>query len=265
MTLYTEPYYTDEDSKIMLFEGDVFEVTRMLTERGDWPAKVMTVTDPPYNVGMDYGPEQNDKREVGDYLEWSRAWYEAVPRPLVLTPGFVNFEMWVGYIDWPTAIVPWVKPNQSKKPFGSFQWFNVWEPVLMYGKPPANPRQDVIITPIGQQADVRRGGKNRHPCPKHLPFWLKLVGNVWKPGWVIYDPFLGSGTTALACKRLGIPFIGADLKRDYLDLSIERLQQEVMPMPEVEVDDSYSFKLSQQALAFDASHPIGVMPEAVEA
>jgi len=265
-----EPYYTDEQAQITLYDGPIERVLPLLKAFELLPEKVITVTDPPYNVGMNYGPEVDDKRDVDEYLNWTNNWFNAVPRPLVVTPGFVNFEMWTAWIEWPTGIVPWVKPNQSKKPFAAWQWFNVWEPVLLYGKTPNNPKQDVIITPIGQQADVKRrraGGQleNRHPCPKFLPFWLKLIGNIWKPGWTIYDPFLGSGTTALACKRLGIPFIGADIKASYLDLTIERLQQEVIPMPEVEVDDTFNFKLTQQALAWDVSHPNGVMPEAVEA
>lgn len=249
-----QPYYTDTASQITLYCGDVFDVTRALTE--DLPAQVITVTDPPYNVGMDYGPLVDDKRTTDAYMNWCNDWFQVLPQPLVLTPGFVNFEMWVAWIEWPTGIVPWIKPNQSKKPFAAWQWFNVWEPVLLYGKPPNNPKQDVILTPIGQAADVRQRTAtgqmvNRHPCPKYLPFWLKLIGNVWKPGWTVYDPFLGSGTTALACKRLGIPFVGADINPSYLDLSIERLQQEVLPLPEVVVDGTYNFKLSQQALAWD--------------
>ena len=254
-------HYQDPQHRISLYQGDVFEVTRHLMALDDWPAQVITITDPPYNVGMDYGAEVDDKRSVEEYMNWSNDWFELVPRPLVLTPGFVNFEMWVAYIGWPTGIVPWIKPNQSKKPFAAWQWFNIWEPVLLYGKTPNNPKQDVIITPIAQQADVKRakwpGGPlaNRHPCPKYLPFWLKLIGNVWKPGWYVYDPFVGSGTTALVCKRLGIPFIGADIKASYLDLTVERLQQEVLDLP-ADVDDTFNYKLAQQMMAFD--HPNGL-------
>jgi DNA modification methylase len=263
-----KPYYADEANKIALYHGDVQNVTQVLQAYEVLPEKTITVTDPPYNVGMDYGPEVDDKREVGEYMNWCNDWFQLVPRPLVLTPGFVNFEMWTAWIEWPTGIVPWVKPNQSKKPFAAWQWFNVWEPVLFYGKTPNNPKQDVIITAIGQQADVKRRRpsgilENRHPCPKFLPFWLKLIGNVWKPGWTIYDPFVGSGTTALACKRLGIPFVGSDIKAEYLDLSIERLQQEVIPLPDVEVDDTFNFKLSQQAIAWDQAAN-GVVHDEVE-
>jgi DNA modification methylase len=259
------PYYHDEAHNIVLFEGDVLDVTAWLATRENWPSQVITVTDPPYNVGMDYGPEVDDNRELDVYMNWTDAWFQAVPRPLVLTPGVVNFEMWAAYIEWPTAIIPWLKPNQSSP--SNLGGFNVWEPVLLYGKPPNRLGHDAIIMPIGQQAEVqgRRwyGGQatKRHPCPKYLPFWLKLIGNVWKPGWTIYDPFVGSGTSALACKRLGIPFVGADIKREYLDLTVERLQQEVMDLPEVEVDDTANYKLAQRRFDWP-NHPNGVRAEA---
>jgi hypothetical protein len=253
------PYYTDAAHNITLYRDDVLRLVPLLKAFDALPVQTMTVADPPYNVGMNYGPEVDDRREPDVYMNWTMNWFDAVPAPLVVTPGFVNMEMWMSFIGWPTAMVPWVKPNQSKKPFGSFQWFNVWEPVLFYGKPPANPRQDAIITNIGQQTDVKRrrlGGQleNRHPCPKYLPFWVKLIGNIWKPGWTIFDPFIGSGTTAMVCKRLGIPFIGADVKSEYLDLTIERLQQEVFDLPDLEVDDTVNYRLEQQRLGLENGH-----------
>lgn len=252
--VYTEPYYTDDEHKLMLFHGDVLDVTRALTEDETWPElKVMTVTDPPYNVGMDYGTEFSDSRPTDEYFEWCRAWYEVMPKPLVLTPGQANLELWCGYIDWPTAIIPWLKPNQSSP--SKLGGFSAWEAILLYGKLPRRLGHDAFVMPIGQQAEVQSRSGKKHPCPKYLPFWLKLLGNIVAPGWTVFDPFVGSGTTMLACKRLGIPCIGIDLRAEYLDLTIERLAQEVIPMPEVDVDDTPNYRLTQQALGWGEVAP----------
>lgn len=47
-------------------------------------------------------------------------------------------------------------------------------------------------------------------------------------GLSVLDPFLGSGTTAVACKQLGRKCIGIEIESKYLDIAIERLRQEVL-------------------------------------
>jgi DNA modification methylase len=44
-----------------------------------------------------------------------------------------------------------------------------------------------------------------------------------KPGDVIFDPFIGTGTTALASKELGRNWIGFDVNQEYVDLSNKRI------------------------------------------
>jgi len=41
------------------------------------------------------------------------------------------------------------------------------------------------------------------------------------------DPFLGSGSTGVACKMLGRKFIGIEINRDYFNISVKRIQNEV--------------------------------------
>lgn len=246
------PYYEDKERGLTLYHGDLFKVLMNI----EAPANVITITDPPYNVGMDYGEDVDDSMDALAYAEWSQRWYDLVPKPLVFTPGYSNYEMWVNFIQWPTAMMPWIKPNQSSKPHGGWQWFNVWEPILFYGKPHTTPRHDTIIMPIGQQSEVmyRDGMGNllkKHPCPKYLPFWLKLMGMLGKPGKTTWlDPFCGSGTTLLAAKRLGYPAIGIEKVEASCALAVERLQQEVMPL-EADIDDTINMKLVQQMLALE--------------
>ena len=41
---------------------------------------------------------------------------------------------------------------------------------------------------------------------------------------VLTDPFMGSGTTAIACKSLGLDYIGSELDKDYFEIIKKRLQ-----------------------------------------
>lgn len=49
-----------------------------------------------------------------------------------------------------------------------------------------------------------------------------------KPGEVIYDPFMGCGTTALSCRKYGRHFIGSEIIKEYCDIANARLSQTVM-------------------------------------
>jgi len=61
------------------------------------------------------------------------------------------------------------------------------------------------------------------PCPK--PIWLikELIDASSSFGDVVLDPFLGSGTTAVACKMLGRDFIGIEINPDYCRIAEKRL------------------------------------------
>ena len=62
--------------------------------------------------------------------------------------------------------------------------------------------------------------------PKKLVY--KILENWTRPGATILDPFLGSGTTARACKDLGRKCIGIEISKEYVDIAIKRLGQEVL-------------------------------------
>ena len=64
---------------------------------------------------------------------------------------------------------------------------------------------------------------NRHCCvkPVHLMSWL--VRLVTPPNGICLDPFMGSGTTALACKKLNRNFIGMEIYQEYIDIANKRL------------------------------------------
>ena len=72
-----------------------------------------------------------------------------------------------------------------------------------------------------------RGKDNKHPTVKPISLMKYLVGLVKMPTpqWVL-DPFCGSGSTGVACRMLGVPFVGidSDETEGYLDVARERLE-----------------------------------------
>lgn len=201
--------------------GDCLEVMRTLPGS----SADVVVTDPPYNVGLEYS--DGDKRE--DYREWCAAWLsecQRIAQFVVVTPGMVNIAMWYG-IEKPRWVAAWLKSNQcSPSPLGGF---NAWEPLLMYGTPTRRIGHDAWNIPIGQQKDV-----GNHPCPKYLPFWQKMISDTTREGDTILDPFMGSGTTGVACVKLNRNFIGVEIEPRYFAIAQKRIadaqQQMVMPL-----------------------------------
>jgi len=66
----------------------------------------------------------------------------------------------------------------------------------------------------------------KHPAPFPVQLAIDHVLSWSKPGDVVYDPFMGSGTTAVACKRNGRSYVGSDVSAEYVALAVERLVRE---------------------------------------
>lgn len=97
-----------------------------------------------------------------------------------------------------------------------------WQPVLFYGKDPH----------VGRlQRDMFIGRSNPemsncgHPCPKELSSWQLIVERVSHIGWEILDPFMGSGTTGVACIQTERRFIGIEKEEKYFDIACQRIQR----------------------------------------
>ena len=70
------------------------------------------------------------------------------------------------------------------------------------------------------------GGKHDHETQKPLPLMLELVELFTDPDDIVLDPFAGSGTTGVACLRLGRRFIGIEKDPTYAQLARDRLTAE---------------------------------------
>lgn len=62
-----------------------------------------------------------------------------------------------------------------------------------------------------------------HPTIKPIEIIKKLILNSSHEGDLIFDPFLGSGTTAVACKQLNRQYIGFEIDKQYYDIANNRL------------------------------------------
>lgn len=178
----------------------------------------VSIVDPPYNNGTKY-KSYNDKRN--DYKEWCTAWFNkcrSISTRVLITPGHGNLWMW-GEIEKPWGIGSWYKPGNTAS---SVCGWVCWEPWLYYCKDyKALGGPDTIRATVSKQKNV-----GNHPCPKPLDLISTLVQKISKKDQIILDPFMGSGTTAIASIRTGRKFIGIEIDEQYFEDSHQRIKQE---------------------------------------
>lgn len=82
---------------------------------------------------------------------------------------------------------------------------------------------------VAKASKRERGEGNNHPTVKPVKLMEYLVKMVTPPGGIVLDPFMGSGTTGVACRKLGFLFVGCESNAEYYDLAKKRIehQQEV--------------------------------------
>ncbi len=74
------------------------------------------------------------------------------------------------------------------------------------------------------QEDMKNKEKRVHPTQKPLPLFKWILEKYSQPNDVILDPFLGSGTTAVACLELNRHFIGIELSPEYCEIAKKRIK-----------------------------------------
>lgn len=185
------------------------------------------VTDPPYNVGIDYNNNLSDQQDYSAYKTFSASWFGLArdnSTVLLFTPGrghaLVNLHMWFE-IERPIDMAVWVKKNSTTH--GSLSHFMAWEAILVYGTPPRRISQDVYDYPIANQFSEGVALTDYHPTPKLLELWKNLIEDFTDNRGVVYEPFSGSGTTLVACEQTGRIGRGIEIEPKYCAVTLERL------------------------------------------
>ena len=76
------------------------------------------------------------------------------------------------------------------------------------------------LTPLNQKDKI----KYNHPTIKPLNIIQNFIINSSKEGEIVLDPFMGSGTTAIACMNTNRNYIGFELDKGYYDIILERIK-----------------------------------------
>lgn len=248
----------------------------------------LILTDPPYGLGKDYGND-SDKQEAAEYLAWTERWIDAALPKLKPTGSLYIFLTWryspeifvmlkqrmtmineiiwdrrvpsmggstrsftsvhdtIGlfvksknyYFDLDSVRIPYdaeTKKARSRSIFVGAKWLE-----LGY-----NPKDLWSVSRLHKEDPERV----EHPTQKPLEIIERMVMASCPADGVVLDPFMGSGTTAVAARRCGRQFVGFELNPDYCAIIAARLQ---------------SAEAEQQVLRNQPTEPVRAKPAAKKA
>lgn len=221
-----------------LYQGDCLEVMPTLG------AVDHTISDPPYEASLHAAKAHLSSLRKDSGPELKEINFQSVDdvRPAVVevvssicSGWFIAFCTVEGTWKWAEEINAspmkykraciWVKPDSTPQ---------------LNGQGPAQGAECFVVAWAGTgHAKWNAGGKRgvyrhivnpsdrhgAHPTEKPWRLFAEILADFTNEGQTVLDPFMGSGTTGVACVKLGRKFIGIELDPDYFDIACERIRE----------------------------------------
>lgn len=215
---------------IQLIQGDCLEELPKIRTQHD---KLIIVTDPPFNVGYHYNTYK-DSMDDDDYYTMLGDVFQFAPFVVIHYPEEIyKIAFQVG--KFPDKVVSWVYNSNTAKQHRDIAFFGVKPDFTKYGQPYKNPTDKRIMQriadgklarlydwwEINQVKNVSKD-KTAHPCQMPVEVMKRVIA-ILPDDYIIVDPFMGSGTTGVACQMLGRNFIGIDMDSTYVEIANKRI------------------------------------------
>lgn len=209
----------------MIYCGDRLEILPLLLDN----SVDLVLTDPPYGIGMDktFFMGATSACQATPYTgDWDsrRPSKECFDLMIQKTINLVIFggNYFIDYL-YPTACwLIWDKDNGNTIYADcEIAWTSFQSAVRIF----KYRWQGMLQEHAGKHKETRV-----HPTQKPLPLFKWILENYSETNQLILDPFLGSGTTAVAAKNLRRKFIGIEISERYCKIAVERLKQEVLSL-----------------------------------
>ena len=192
-----------ETPKIEIICGDCLDVLKSMPDG----SVDLVLTDPPYGIGKAEWDKQYPKGFEKECLRIGKTiaimcgqW--AIPECLK--------EIGNNYL---SILCLENRNGMTFSPLG----FGNWIPVIIAGKRPKSGRDLISFIVRGKMPD--------HPSPKPIEAMEKLLIRLSDENQIILDPFMGSGTTGVACANLNRNFIGIEISEKYCAIAEERIMR----------------------------------------
>ncbi len=207
------------------------------------------ITDPPYNIskdnnfstlrhprkGVDFGNWDNNF----DVVEWISN-YAKLLKPDGCVIIFCSY-IYISYLIEKLKecsietkdILVWKKsnpmPRNTNRRYVQDMEFAIWgvkkNAKWTFNKPQNKP----YLRSVFETSVVSGSERTIHPTQKSLELMKKIIEIHTNKGDVILDPFMGSGTTGVACIQKGRKFVGVEVNVDYFDIAVSRIKKCINP------------------------------------
>lgn len=229
---------------IELHNADAYQKINELIDTGIKVDHI--ITDPPYNISQDnnFHTMKNHRRGV-DFGEWDRgsfdlySWIPQYSKLLKANGSMVIFcsYRFISYIidviesDMTNMVVKdvlvWQKsnpmPRNINRRYVQDMEFAIWSvkknSKWVFNKPDNQP----YLRACFKYPLVSGKEKTKHPTQKSLKLMEEIISIHTNENDVILDPFMGSGSTGVACLNTNRNFIGIELEKEYFEIASQRL------------------------------------------
>lgn len=209
------------------------EALQELYNMADNLANAVIVTDPPFNIGYHYNTYKDNLPE-NDYYTMLGDIFSDLPFIVIHYPEEIyKIAYQVGR--FPEKVVSWVYNSNTAKQHRDIAFFDIKPDFKKYPQPYKNPNDKRIKQRIEQGKSARlydwweinqvkniSKEKTGHPCQMPLEVMKRIIAII-PDKYTVIDPFMGSGTTGVACKLLNRDFVGIEQDADYYALAVERI------------------------------------------
>lgn len=250
----------DPDPAGKVIQADLLDVLPLLPDA----FADLIIIDPPYNLTKDFGGHTFNAMKDSSYEAWLDSWLSAVCAKLKADGSLYLCGDWKcssamqRALERNLTVLNRITWQREKGRGAKGNWKNSMEDIWFAVKDPRNYCFDLeavkmrrrVIAPYrsdGKPKDWDEESGTRLTCPSNfwddisVPFWsmpentdhptqkpeklyAKLILASSRPGAMVFDPFLGSGTAAVTAKKLGRQYCGIEVNEDYCLYAAKRLR-----------------------------------------
>ena len=221
-----------------LFHGDSFKVMPELDDGID-----AMISDPPFGI---LGQDWDIKLSLDNFWEIVESKIKPTANVVLFAGGKFIPRLINSNLPWHRYELIWEKNNRGNHLNAHKQPMRTHEQILVFGRPgyqevttynpvkcPSRRRSSALIHPGSILRCPKDWNTNLHPTQKPVKLMEWLIRTYTNEGDLVIDPFMGSGTTALAAIRTNRRFIGIENDKLFFDRAVDRLKEKYRPVANV--------------------------------
>ena len=221
-----------------IYHGDCLELIKEIPDK----SIDLLYTDPPYNQEFSGGGSCGHSYDYRKEEMVKLSSFDPISFLELVKPKLKNFHAYIWtnkgllreYLNWINDngfsfdILIWVK--KSPIPACNHKYLSDVEYCIFIRGKDCHWTTGLGYEKYKKVMTTEKGANNTygHPTQKYLWMVKKMIEVSTKKGDLVFDPFMGSGTTILACKELQRNYIGIELETKYFEMAQSRLRQDVL-------------------------------------